>query len=336
MALKDIFPLSPLGDPAACHFDDTIREARLAAANHVVSPRFDLAVIAVSGEDAATFLHGQFTTHVKRLRPGDGGLCAWCTPQGRVSFLFHLLAEPTRFLLLVPTGESARIVQRLRMFVLRANVTIEVLTDSLGVLGVSLHEEAHAALPKSVSALPALAHYKSTSLGDGLNALNIVPACLYLIWGESVQILDWWRTCGLPTVGTGAWQLLEIEQGLPRIVGSVANEFLPQQLNLDALDAVAFDKGCYPGQEIVARLKYRGAVKARAMVAAADSSIAVGDKIYVRGERARNVGSVIEVAASADGARLLVVLELDVRDSALETATGTSISVRPTQCFDRM
>ena len=210
-----------------------------------------LTPIKVEGADAAGFLHGQFTTDVTGLASGRAGLSAWCDPKGRVIATFILARQDGAFLLLAPDDIKETFINRLKMYVLRANL---VITDA--------GEEDVPQLPR------------------------------------------------LPGTDEDLSETALIRQGIPLLHPDTSGRFLPQELNLDRLDAVSFTKGCYPGQEIVARLRYRGEVKRRLCHATTDNNTLLqpGSALAPEGEE-RNIGTVVNSAITDKGQELLIVLE---------------------------
>ena len=213
-----------------------------------------LVPIRIDGTDAAGFLHGQFTTDITGLAPGQTGLSAWCDPKGRVIATFILARLDDTFRLLLPGALKDTFIKRLRMYVMRANV-------------------------------------------------NIVDA------GTETEKIP-----GLPAYLSGMdsddWETALIRQGIPLLQPETSGRFLPQELNMDHLDAVSFTKGCYPGQEIIARLHYRGQVKRRLCHATTQNKTRLepGTALIADGEE-RNIGTVVNSAATDTGQELLIVLE---------------------------
>jgi len=251
----------------------------------------DLAVVRIAGAERASFAHAQFTADCHALAPGASVLTAWCSPQGRVLFVLRLIASADALYALLPRTEAAAFVKRLRMYVLRAAVMIDDLETSHHVF-VSCGAAATALRARAV------AHGQTSTLAWTVHE-NCLPA------------LD------VPAVGANALALVSIRAGLPTIAGMLAGEFLPQELNLDAIGGVSFDKGCYPGQEIVARVRFRGRVKRRLM-----RFIAQGDRLPPAGTRVRNasdaeVGSVISSAWS--GPHSVELLAVREQDGAAQT-----------------
>lgn len=309
-------------------FKSPAEEFALAHNAICTSPRVSLAVIRVAGSEAEAFLQGQLITNLRKLDPERGSLSAWCTPQGRVSFLFHLIPEVNGYLLLVPESEAARLVQRLKMFVLRAKVTVEDVSTQCAVIGLSVPRAC--ARPPWVDALHAARNVIS-GVTDELRALCIDDFARFLVWGDTRPLLAWWRDCALPSMGDAAWRLLDIEQGYAEITGDAVNAFLPQQLNLDMLDALAFDKGCYPGQEIIARLKYRGEVKSRLLRGHAHGEVPRGARLRTLGA-AQSAGQILSaVTLPSAETELLAVVELSALMVApqVEGAPLTQLQFEP-------
>ncbi len=286
--------------------------------------RLDQAVIRVEGVDARDFLHGQCTSHLKRLGPLDGVRTAWCTAQGRVSFLFWLVPSAAGYQLLLPASEAARCVQRLRMFVLRARVEVEDLSASRIVHGLYF-PPAQVARVQALG-LPAEA-WRSAQIAPGVTVLRMEKAARFLLIGEGSVVAAWLANHDPTEVDADTWRYLDIRHGHIEIAGGFANAFLPQQLNLDFQDTLAFDKGCYPGQEIIARLKYRGEVKSRLLIGSSDGEIHEGEKFSASPD-APTAGQVLTCVRDPAGrSHLLAVVDLGALNSGLITAQAPARTV---------
>ncbi|MGE3771592.1 MAG: folate-binding protein YgfZ [Gammaproteobacteria bacterium] len=279
-----------------------------------------LGVLRISGADARDFLHGQFTANLQRLAPGHGGVAAWCSPKGRVLFLLELLnVGDEGWLLLAPASELPALVKRLRMYVLRAKVLVEDASAHWRVIGL-----AGSAVPASLAAIGA-----AERAGEAwLWRIGADPALAYAL-GPQDAVAALWDGIDAPVIDEARWEAFEIEALRPRIVAPLAERFLPQELDLERLQGLHFDKGCYPGQEVIARLKYRGQLKSGLHRARSDGPAAVGDKIYRDGASAR-VGEVLRVAPHADGTcTLLTVLDFDATDAPLRLRDAQGPRVTP-------
>lgn len=283
-----------------------------------------LGLILASGEGARAFLQGQLTADFRHVSPTQGLLAAWCNPQGRVLFLMQVVERPEGFVLALPRVELARALKRLKMFVLRAKVVLEDLGDNWGVLGWS-----GTGCPPPACDVMAAAPWTTLTAG-GLTACRL-PGTTLRGWllGPAEDLASWHAASGLPDLAQGHWWAADTALGLPRIEGVTSERFLPQQLNLDRLGVMSFDKGCYPGQEIIARLKYRGQIKARLRGGESTQAVTPGARLY-RADAApgQSVGEVVSVA-SFDGRTLFTaVVNLDVAGALhLDTPDGPVLTV---------
>ena len=235
-------------------------EAEQALANPVIVPLLGRAVLRVAGEDASSFLHAQLTADIAALRPGDSTLAAWCTPKGRVIVTAHVARTEQDFLLVLSADLADKVLARLRMFVLRAKVTIEDASSRLAVMGYSGAGADDPVLEPPPPATLAPVHLRCAPSSVGPRSMLVGNAeTLAAAWDECT-------TAGAVAVGEAVWDLLCLLAAEPTI-GAVASEaHLPQMLNLDVLAAVSFSKGCYPGQEIVARTQYLAQLTRRLML----------------------------------------------------------------------
>ncbi len=250
----------------------------------------DLAVIEITGADAGSFLHGQLTHDVVNLGAEQARFAGYCTAKGRLLgslvFWHEENVEPPTIHALVKADIAEALVKRLSMFVLRAKAKLRI-TD-LRVQGLSIKwtnaPDTSSVEPDNTSA-PGLALLPQFDL----NTLPVQPpsgtvrriAGITCIAAPSADPLQdrWWIIAAPadasadpsmqhsaesgPADAEARWQAADIAAGLPWVVAATQDVFIPQTLNLDLIDGVSFTKGCYPGQEVVARSHYRGTVKRR-------------------------------------------------------------------------
>jgi tRNA-modifying protein YgfZ len=259
--------------------------------------------LAVSGADATTFLRAQLSRNPPQLTDNRAPLATWNDPRGRVRALFRLVAYPDRHILIAERETADAVVAKLRMFVLRAKVELSEAQDWQVVAVVGDATALLASMGVELSAEPGTC----VRAGDR-SWLRIGPHLIYLI-GPRPSVAE--ATAGLVAAAGDSVELAHIRLGLPRISSAVADLYLPQMLNLDRLDAIAFDKGCYPGQEVIARLHHLGSVKRRMRRFSLRSTSplpAAGVQLVDAQQLA--VGEVVR-AASADGAtEILAVVQL--------------------------
>ncbi len=228
-----------------------------------VVPLSAWALMAARGEEAVDFLHRQLSSDVAGLPQGRSQLSSYNSPKGRVLALFRLFHAPAGagIDLRLPAELMAPTLQRLRMFILRSKLTLEASEAvGLGLLG----EAATACLAERFE-LPQTAEEVTCA---GACRLLRVPGPLprFELWGPHEEVLAVAGACrqaGLARLHPEAWELAEIQAGLPEVYEATREAFVPQMLNLHRLGGVSFQKGCYPGQEVVARMHYLGKLKRR-------------------------------------------------------------------------
>lgn len=268
-----------------------------------------LGAVRVHGEDAESFLNAQLSNTVPEPDKPRSHLAAWCDAKGRTLAVFRVLrtAEST-FLLILPAELIPALIPRLRMFVLRARVEITDIsgdTTLLGVFGDAARTlgDAHA-LPSEPGG--------TAEVADATIIRLPAPTPRYLAAGGE-SLAD--RLAAVSALDENEWTLAEIRAGLPEITVATQGEFVPQMLNLHWIGGIDFHKGCYPGQEVVARLQFRGQLKRRVYRASVDADAVPGDT--VNGNNA-NEGMVLRVAVTPEGEReLLAVIRVDAASETL-------------------
>ncbi len=254
-----------------------------------------LGVVRIDGSDAERFLRNQLTNDVFRLGPDRHFLAAWCDAKGRTQMIVQVVATTECWYLLLPREILAGVVKRLKMYVLRDDVRVTDESDALALIG-------HIDTPTAPDV--------NTTIIEG-DSLHIGLASTVDGRRRSITIVDSTAAdTGLAT-DTTSWDLATIDAGVPQIVAATQGAFVPQMLNLHWLMAIDFDKGCYPGQEVVARLHYRGRLTRRVFrLSCIDAPPAPGsDIVDTEGTRC---GTVLQAArAGDDTSRLLAVVAVD-------------------------
>ncbi|MGI9333354.1 MAG: YgfZ/GcvT domain-containing protein [Gammaproteobacteria bacterium] len=295
------------------HSSDRIMESRAALEASVVTALADASFVRLDGEDVVSFLQGQLTADVRLVDEGHSTLAAWLNPKGRVQTLMRLFDRDGALHMMLPRAFADQTVKRLRMFVLRAKVTLTPVDDNLAAMGVA-GDEAARLLRDAGAALPEASDESATSAGCTFVLLH-GKRPRYLVIGPVDALEPFARALSghASTVGAAAWRLLDIEAGVPDIEPGAENTYLPQMLNLQALGGVNFDKGCYVGQEIVARTQYLGRLKRRLYRASVGpgANLEAGAPIYANGSE-QSAGAVLSTAERPDG-RLacLAVIQID-------------------------
>lgn len=222
-----------------------------------------MGLIRAKGEHAQAFLQAQFSSNVNEVSATHSQLSAYCNPKGRMLASFRILKRGDTFLFRLPRALVEPTLKRLLMFVLRAKVTLEDTSDSLlriGYAGPGADEGLKDALgdsPRNVD---------DVITKGGLTVVRVPgPVPRFELYGEFDDMQSVWKTLATHATPAGAhiWKLLDIHAGIPNVLPETAESFVPQMANLDLIGGVSFSKGCYPGQEIVARMRYLGTLKRR-------------------------------------------------------------------------
>lgn len=261
----------------------------------------DWGLIRASGADAAKFLHGQLTQDVEHLPEGQARLAGYCSAKGRLLATFVMWRAGSDILLACSADLLPAVLKRLSMFVLRAQCKLSDASAELPLWGL-------------VGA-PAGAAWSVSQAGHA-QLVELPPA---MIDGQHVarRLHVGAEPAGMPSIDPETWRWLEVASGVPRIVAATVEQFVPQMVNLELVGGVNFRKGCYPGQEIVARSQYRGTLKRRAQAVQSPQALAPGQEIFHSADPGQPAGMVV-LSGSRSGAHAALV---EVKLAALEGGT---------------
>ena len=231
------------------------------------APLPDLGLLTVTGAEALGFLHGQLTNDVEHLTNAEARWYGYCTAKGRLLSTFLGWREDEGVALTVARPMAEAVRKRLSMFVLRAKAKVSDASDARLLFGIggSGAPQALRGLGLEAPGPMAVSRARGASVA-GLPAVAVAGrACdRWLLSVPAGDAVDAWRALGaLAPVSSECWRWTEVLAGVPRIVAATAEHFVPQMLNLDVSGGVSFTKGCYPGQEIVARTHYLGKQRRR-------------------------------------------------------------------------
>lgn len=288
-----------------------------------VTPLNHLGVIRVAGEDAAKYLHSQLTQDFALLDLQHARLAAHLTAKGRMlASCIAFKRSVDEVLLIVSRDLLASTLKRLSMFVLRSKARLTDATADYALYGL-LGDTARAALPAGDEPW--------AKMDGGLaSVVRLYPAC-----GQPRAL--WLAPAGSPApAGAPAsddlWQWSEVQSGVATLTAPVVEAFVPQMLNYESVGGVNFKKGCYPGQEVVARSQFRGTLKRRTYLAHAPAAIVVGTEIFAQGDAEQPVGQVVQAApAPGGGVDALVSLQIAAADGALQVGAtdGVPLTLQP-------
>ncbi|MES2015598.1 MAG: folate-binding protein [Pseudomonadota bacterium] len=288
-------------------------------------------VIAVAGEEAASFLHKQLTNDVEHLGLDTARLAGYCSPKGRLQATFLMWRDAESVFLQLPHELQAPLQKRLSMFVMRAKAKLADATPecTIGFGGA----KAQAALELLFGALPASPYSKlEHESGTLIRVADAFGASRYLWLTTSTSAQKAWPVLGttLALGGDDGWRLSAIHAGVPEITASTQEQFVPQMVNYEILGGVNFKKGCYPGQEIVARSQYLGKLKRRtALATIAATKVQAGDEVFSIADPEQPCGMVVNAAPNgAGGVDALVEIKLaalEQGDVRLGSAEGAAL-----------
>lgn len=250
-----------------------------------------LGVIRVQGEEAAKFLQGQLTQDFALLGPHEARLAAFCTPKGRMQASFIGWRRGDEVVLVTSRDILAPTLKRLSMFVLRAKVKLSDATADYRLYGLA-GEAADAFAP----ALPA--PWAKADAGSA-NIVRLYPA-------DSQARALWLAPPGEPApagpaMDLPAWLWGEVRSGIATVTAPIVEAFVPQMLNYESVGGVSFKKGCYPGQEVVARSQFRGTLKRRAYPVHSQAALAAGQEVFHESDGEQPCGTIAQAALNPQG-----------------------------------
>lgn len=264
------------------------------------------------GDESADFLQNQLSNDIKLIDETHSQLSSYCSPKGRILASLRIFQFNGAYLLRIPVDTLDATLKRLRMFIMRSQVTLEDVSDELGRFGIAgeqairLLDDANVSIPEEVN---------SVTQHNGFCVIRIPgKQPRFELYGNPETLSDLWQSFSsqAAAVGANVWALLDIEAGIPDIYNTTVEAFVPQMVNLHAINGVSFKKGCYPGQEVVARMQYLGKLKRRMYRAhvQTDSLADAGDSLFSSGSD-DSVGKVVQAQpSSAGGIDLLAVLQI--------------------------
>jgi folate-binding protein YgfZ len=332
-----------LQDGVAHDFGDAAAERAAARDGTVLCDLSQFGVLRVHGEEAQGFLHNLFSSDVNALTPQHAEYSSFNTAKGRALATFLIWRTGTEFFLQLPQSLLAPIRKKLSMYVLRAKVKIEDASNELVCLGISgtnsaalIKEHVTTQLPRELydvegashqSGIGPNSHFSVIRLGDNRFQINTAPQYAPALWHNLAK--------GAHPAGSPCWDWLDIRAGIPWILPQTQEAFVPQMINLDLTGAVNFKKGCYPGQEVVARMHYLGKPKRRMYLAhvLSESAPQPGAELFSMEAEGQSCGQVVNAAPAAGGGYdLLAVVQIASHDAFpvhLGALTGARLQFQP-------
>ena len=300
----------------------------------VLIPLEHLCCYEVSGEDAHSFLQGQLTNDIEAITKSRGQLSSYCTPKGRMLAIFYICPSQDKYLIVLRKDVAETVMQRLQMFILRSKVTIKLSSNHqtlFGVAGPSIDS-----ILNTLDIASPQQEYDVTCT-ENLHCMKIpgiVARCMLIADSSLVETIG--QLENVATQSFFYWQWLDIMTGIPSVSASTQESFVPQMANMELIDGVSFSKGCYPGQEIVARLHYLGNASRRMyrIETSTDAEINPGDDIYsTASESNQAIGTIVtSTKESADKIAALAILRIEAAQQnqlAIGSPDGVPATVMP-------
>jgi len=296
-------------------FGDRVTELRALQEAAVLVPLTHNGVIEVSGDDAQTFLNTQLTSDLAQVTANTAQYSGYCSPKGRLLATFLVVLRGNDYLLMLPREITESVADRLKRYVLRAKVNVENRSDGYALLGVAGPQSA-SVVGQVLGQAPA---NPMQAAEYGAAILVTLPGCRHIIICDRDQVDEQWNALSKQATPAGlqTWELQSIRTGVATVTAATQEAFVPQMLGQEKIGAVSFEKGCYPGQEIVARTQYLGNLKRQLYYGRSDKLLTPGDAILNSGND-KTTGTVTNAAPNLDGKwEFLAVLQRE----AIETGT---------------
>ncbi len=317
------------------HFGNPAEERRTAVQGNILIDLSDHTLIRARGVDTQNFLNGQLSNDLRLLDSTHSQLAAWCSPKGRMLAIFRLFRRGDDTLLQLPASLVEATLKRLKMFVLRAKVTLDHVDNELVSLGIygpeaeKLLRDAAGFAPGEVDGCETRDEITTVRLPGPHPRFEIIAAT-----DVATKLWNDLKAKATP-VGPPVWAWLDIMAGIPSVHPETSEALVPQMANLEIVGGVNFKKGCYPGQEIVARMQYLGRLKQRMYRAHFEGNVMPrpGDAIFAPDFPGQSAGTVVAAQPALDrGFDLLAVIQISSAEAGelhLGSEKGPVVSLKP-------
>lgn len=295
-------------------------------AGTVLVPLDHLALFECTGEDATSFLHNQLTSDVNHLDAGTAQHSSWCTHKGRMQASFILYRQGADYRALLSADLLDSTLKQLQRYVLRAKARLRDLSNEQIAIGVS-GPQAGESLRAAGLTVP---EAPMTTLDAGTGTVIRLDAQRFIVIADAAAapaLYD--RLAGVARpAGVPVWHWLDIEAGIVLVTADTKEEFVPQMVNFDKIGGVSFHKGCYPGQEVVARAQYLGKIKRHLYQIRTNGPMVAGGSLFLAGKSEQPCGLIANTAPAPDGlfAALAVIKEEATADEMHLKIPGVDVT----------
>lgn len=279
-----------------------------------------------AGADAQTFLQGQLSCDVNSLLPAQAVYGSYNTPKGRMLASFLLWRDDTGYTMQLPRSVCESTRRRLSMYVLRSKVTVKDASDDYELFGI-ISSDAATELAPLFGDVPVDTNTLTANSRGRLLRLD-EKRLLIIIARDGADTTRDELIKHFAEITRDAWDSANIYAGIPYITPATQEQFVPQMANLDLINGVSFSKGCYPGQEIVARMHYLGKLKQRMYLAKLPGDAQPGDKLYSPVTGHQSTGMIVNAAPSPDGGYIVLAVAQIESYKAGEVCLGSMTGPR--------
>ena len=313
------------------NFGLSIDEEQAAYSDLILADLSHYSLLEASGDDVVEFLQGQLTNDIKLVTENIGQLSAYCNPKGRILANFRIFKRDDDYYMRLRSDITEATLKRLRMFIMRSKVELIDKSDELCRMGVA-GANATKYLSSLFNKLPENTDESSTE-----NEITIIKLAgtlpQYEAHGPFKKIKNLWEKLksNAAMIGENSWNILTIRAAIPEIVSETVEAFVPQMVNLQAINSLSFTKGCYPGQEVVARMHYLGKLKRRLFIGTVkgDTLPISGQSIMTGNEIEEKAGQIVTASWSKDkNIEILAVLQIEKAEKkALHIESNTASTI---------
>ncbi len=294
------------------------------SSEHTVTPITHLSVLKITGTDAVQFLQGQLTCNINNLSDSTSFYSAFCNAKGRAITTLLIYKKNDAYFIVLPTDLTDKVITKLRMYILRSAVKIQNITDELCLIGLtSSNTTILPSLPKN--------QFEISQSTIKISSRNN----RYLIINPETEISALWTQLthkqNVIAVNSSTWKFQDISEGIPWLDLATSEEYIPQMLNIDKLGGISFDKGCYTGQEIVARTHYLGKAKRQLFLAECHPTAMLKGSIQiVKNNSEQAIGKVLSTQSNDEITRMLTVIQnsdTELQNLTLDTPNKDKINL---------
>ena len=310
-------------------FGNPNRERRIAPQGAVLSNLSDRGLLEIAGEDAETFLQNQLTNDISKISESEHQLTAWCNPKGRIIANFRAFKRGQNIYLIMAKDLVETVMTKLSRYIMMSKVSISDATDSLVHFGYA-GENAEDDLSQILDKVPTA---PNETLNQGALTILRLPGETprFEVFGDVTEASDLWSKCNVRAapVSSQAWDFMNIRAGRPVVIAACTEDWIPQMLNFIQIDGVDFQKGCYPGQEVVARLNYLGKTKRRMYLLLIETDQVPNCNDAIVNAEGAEIGKVVNAVANPDDlVECLAVLKIADAENLmyLSEAGGPKVS----------